>query len=135
MHRTSPTDRIIYFDGVCGLCNAFVDLLLRNDRKGRFLFAPLQGTTAQEHIPELALGELTTVVYQRSGQVLTKSTAAIRILRDLGGFGSMAVLALVLPTPWRDRLYDGVARGRYRWFGRKETCRLPGPEERARFLP
>lgn len=125
----------VYFDGVCGLCNSFVDLLMQEDRSGVLRFAPLQGTTAHERVPALAEGELSTVVYEREDRVYTKSGAAIRILRDIGGVWKLTGVLLVLPAPLRDRIYAWVARNRYKWFGQKEACRMPTPEERSRFLP
>ena len=126
--------RIVYFDGVCGLCNRFVDLLLTKDRDPALRFAPLQGATAQQRIPAHTMGVLDTVVYERDGRIHTKSGAAIRILRDIGGIWKLAGVLLIVPALLRDPIYAWVARNRYEWFGRKESCRMPTPEERARFL-
>jgi len=127
---------VLFFDGVCGLCNTFVDMLLTGDRHGVLLVAPLQGPTAEERLPtELRGDDLTTVVYQRNGTTFTRSTAALRALHDIGGIWKPAAVLLIIPAPIRNLFYDFVARNRYRWFGRKAGCRLPSPEERARFLP
>jgi len=127
---------ILYFDGVCGLCNRFVDLLLTEDRHGAIQVTPLQGSTAEERLPaDLRRDGLTTVVYQRSGNTFTKSGAALRVLHDIGGIWKLAIVLLIVPAPIRDVLYGFVARNRYRWFGLKESCRIPTPEERSRFLP
>lgn len=132
------TDRsgILFFDGVCGLCNSFVDLLFAEDRRGVLRVTPLQGATAQERLPaELRGSNLTTVVYQRNGRTWTRSGAALRVLGDLGGIWKLARLLVVVPAPLRNVAYDFVARHRIRWFGQKDTCRMPTPQERSRFLP
>lgn len=126
---------IVFFDGVCGLCNRFVDRLLAVDTDGVLRFAPLQGTTAQDRLPAGLADELNTVVYLRDGVVLTRSDAALRILMDLGGWLKLHGAWFIVPRSLRDYVYDWIARNRYRWFGKHETCRLPTPEERTRFLP
>lgn len=130
-----PSERIIFFDGVCGLCNRFVDHMLRVDRGGLFLFAPLQGATARERLPEGLADAMKSVVYLREGEVLQRSDAAIRILIDLGGWRVLHKVWFLFPRVLRDAVYDEVARNRYRWFGKREACRVPTSEERARFLP
>lgn len=127
--------RIVFFDGVCGLCNHFVDFLLRTDKRQRLLFAPLQGPTAGEKLPPLLAKGLDTVVYLRNGKLHTRSGAAIRILMDVGGGWQVLAVFWSIPRPLRDLLYNAVANNRYQWFGEHATCRLPTPAERARFLP
>lgn len=126
---------VVFFDGVCGLCNRFVDRLLRIDKHERFRFAPLQGSTAKEKLPSGLVNSLSSVVYLRSGQVLTRSDAALRILIDLGGWHAIHRIWLIFPRALRDAVYDWVARNRYTWFSKREACRLPTQEERMRFLP
>jgi predicted DCC family thiol-disulfide oxidoreductase YuxK len=132
---------IVFFDGVCGLCNTAVDVLLRADRHHRLIFAPLQGETAQRllhtpaHVNETAEPSFDTIVLLDAAGRHEKSDAALRICRHLGGFWRMWLAFYVLPEPIRDALYSFVARHRYAWFGKKDTCRLPTPEERQRFLP
>ncbi|HRD54671.1 MAG TPA: DCC1-like thiol-disulfide oxidoreductase family protein [Flavobacteriales bacterium] len=128
-------ERIIFFDGVCGLCNRFVDRLLRIDRDGLLRFAPLQGSTAQKLLPSGMADALSSVVYLRNGQVLTRSDAALLTLIDLGGWRAMHRVWFVFPRALRDAVYEWIARNRYKWFGKREACRLPTPEEQERFLP
>jgi predicted DCC family thiol-disulfide oxidoreductase YuxK len=127
------------------LCDGSMRWLLAHDRKRRLLFAPLQGETTRAVVARHAevqdsLDSLTTVVYVRdfgapSERVYLRSDAALVILRDLGG-GYRALAALrLLPRGLRDRVYDWVASHRYRWFGKLDACRLPGPGENERFLP
>lgn len=126
---------VIFFDGVCGLCNAWVDFVLARDTRHRFRFGPLQGETAREWLklpPDAALDSVTLV---DTGGTYRKSAAVSRILIGLGGLWFLCGWLLwLIPRPLRDWGYDFVARRRYRWFGKKETCRLPTPAERERFV-
>ena len=126
--------KVIYFDGVCGLCNGFVDVFIKLDTKRLFRFATLQGAHAAEHLQE-SERDLSTVIYQRGEQVFQKSTAVLNALADLGGAYTLLKLFLVVPVFLRDFLYDLVANNRYSLFGERESCRLPSPEERELFWP
>lgn len=126
---------ILFFDGVCGLCNRFVDFVLKYDDDGRVFFAPLQGTTAAESLPENIVQNLDTVVFLDGKQWKCRSSAVVRVFWKLGGVWSvLGTLLWIIPRPLRDLGYKLVAGNRYRLFGKKETCRMPTPEERARFL-
>jgi len=125
--------RVIFFDGVCGLCNAWIDFILKRDRAGIFSFAPLQGNYAKEMEPE-ASENLNTMIYHASGQRYYRTGAILRILRDLGGIWYLAWVFWFVPFFIRDFFYGLIARNRYRIFGKKENCRIPTPEEKVRFL-
>jgi predicted DCC family thiol-disulfide oxidoreductase YuxK len=126
---------ILFFDGVCGLCNRFVDFVLKHDRHGQIVFAPLQGATAAASLPEDVVQKLDTVVFLDGNRWRIRSSAIVRIFWQLGGVWSiLGTLLWLVPKPVRDLGYKIVARSRYRLFGQKETCRLPTPAERARFL-
>ena len=125
--------RVIFFDGVCGLCNAWVNFILKRDRAGIFSFAPLQGDYAKEMEPE-ASKNLNTMIYHASGQRYYRTGAILRILRDLGGIWYLAWIFWFIPFFMRDFFYGLIARNRYRIFGKKENCRIPTPEEKVRFL-
>jgi predicted DCC family thiol-disulfide oxidoreductase YuxK len=127
---------LIYYDGLCGLCDRFVRFVVARDRRGRYRFAPLQGTTARHRLPEHPdPAALTTVVLEDDGRFRVRSDAALAVVAGLGGAWRAAALLRVIPRPLRDAVYDWIARHRFGWFGRREECRLPGPEERERFLP
>lgn len=131
-----PPQRILFFDGVCGLCNRAVDRLLRIDRKKKLLhFAPLQGETAHKLLPAGMADAMATAVYLRDGKLLLGSDASMQVMIDFGGWRKLYRLLRVIPRSWHEALYHWVARNRYRWFGRHDVCRLPTPEERERFLP
>jgi predicted DCC family thiol-disulfide oxidoreductase YuxK len=135
-------DPIILYDGVCGLCNRLVQFLLKHDRQGRLRFASLQSDFAakvlQRHgIDPKDLDTLHVIEnYEQPGErVLQRSNAILRAGRELGGFWSIsAVAASVIPRPLRDVVYRFVARNRYRVFGKYDTCMLPEPNQRSRFL-
>ena len=127
---------VVFFDGVCGLCNASVDFFLKRDRGGVFLFAPLQGETAKERLDVKDTDNLGSVVLQVDGKTFRHSSAVARMLWRLGGFwGFVGAMLWLIPWPIRHLGYKTVAVFRYRLFGKKESCRLPTPEERSRFLP
>jgi len=129
-----PGKGIVFFDGVCGLCNRLVDFLMRRDRRGIFLYATLQGTTAAKYITNIQVVDLKTVVYLKGDKLLFKSDAILQILVDLGGAWKFFGVFKIVYRPLRNWVYDLVAKRRYKWFGQKESCRMPRPEERAKFL-
>lgn len=125
---------VIYFDGYCGLCNGFVDFVLARDRARHFRFAPLQGTRARARFGDPGDVDPATILLEEGDQVFDRSTAALRIIAALGGVWRLAGLLRLVPRFIRDAVYDWIARNRYGWFGKRDTCRLPSPEERAVFL-
>lgn len=126
---------VVFFDGVCGMCNRFVDFLLRHDRQGVFRFAPLQGETARNFLPRSDTDSLGSLVLMSHGKAYRRSSAVVRILLGLGGcWAIQGALLWLIPLPLRNLGYRLVAFCRYRLFGKKESCRLPSPEERERFL-
>lgn len=133
MKMTDPP--IVFFDGVCGLCNRSVDFLLRVDKERKLRFTPIQGETALAHLPSERRENLDTIIFLHDNRFYFRSDAILMILRTLGGFWSVVVIAYVIPRGVRNWLYDRIASNRYRWFGKKDSCRLPTPQERASFLP
>lgn len=126
--------QVVFFDGVCLLCNGFVDFLLRRDVERLFQFAPLQGERAKVLLPAELHSDVNTVVLWSQGQVFTRSDAVLTVLTQLGGAWGLMKVFWIVPRPLRDLAYRFVAGNRYRWFGRRETCRLPTAGERSRFL-
>jgi len=142
-HQDSPSNHsvdlndgpLIFFDGVCGLCNWSVDLVLKLDKNEAFRFAPLQGKTAEELLTESDRKELSSVVLLNSNGKYRRSAAVVRIFWELSGFWSLlGTLLWLIPRPLRDLGYKLVVWNRYRLFGKQETCRMPTVEERNRFL-
>jgi len=125
---------IVFFDGVCNLCNGFVDFLVRQDRGRMLRYASLQGKTALECLGPGAGEKLASVVFYENGSITTESLAVIRILIGLGGAWRVLWLLKLIPSFVRNPIYRFIARNRYHWFGKRETCRLPSPEEKKLFL-
>ncbi len=133
-----PAEFTIYFDGVCTLCNGFVDFLVRVDSHGHsgpsFKIASLQGKTAKERLPENLRSDLNSVVLWSNGQAYTKSAAVWRIFARLQWPWHVITLLQVIPGAWADTAYDFVARHRYLIFGQQRSCRLPTAAEKKYFL-
>ena len=127
---------IVLFDGVCNLCHGTVRFLLERDPTARFRFAPLQSEIGGALLAHFGLDATAfdNVVLIDAEGAHARSDAALRCARVLGAPWSWARALAVIPRPLRDAAYDFVARNRYRWFGKKDTCPMPRPEWRARFL-
>jgi predicted DCC family thiol-disulfide oxidoreductase YuxK len=137
--RQSPDEHpVVLFDGVCNLCNRWVNFLIDRDARGTLRFASLQ-SEAGRRLLESAGAEhdplsLDTVIVIDGGQAYERSTAVLRAARYLRWPWRWASALLAVPRPVRDWVYRWVAAHRYSWFGRSESCRVPTPELRARFL-
>ncbi|MGQ0642361.1 MAG: thiol-disulfide oxidoreductase DCC family protein [Gemmatimonadaceae bacterium] len=126
---------IVYYDGVCALCNRFVRWALRRDRKRRLLFAALDsghGTRLRRAFPETK--SVDSIIVRDGDRVFVKSDAILAIAQQLGPAWRLTAAWRLLPRPLRDLGYDMIAARRYRWFGRLDACPLPAADERDRFL-
>lgn len=133
----TPQDRpIVLYDGVCGLCNRAVQFILKRDQKRRFRFATLQGTIGQEVLErDMVPANLDSMMLvETDGRVSWESTAALRTARYLKFPWPLFSILLLIPRFVRDLVYRWIARNRYRWFGKLESCPLPDPKEADRFL-
>jgi predicted DCC family thiol-disulfide oxidoreductase YuxK len=135
---TSESANIVFYDGVCGLCDRTVQFLLKHDTAQRLKFAPLQGETAKQRtdLP----GDLKSIAFVTNHgtsqeQLYFRSEAALQILKQIGGFWRVVSWLRIIPRLLRDSIYNAIAKRRYRWFGKFDVCRVPSPEVRARFLP
>lgn len=135
-HHWAQFDRVIVFDGVCNFCNASVDFVIRHDPQGKFKFGTLQSEPAQEILSRLQLrrDDFETFLLLERGEVFTKSTAALKIAKQLTGLWALLAMFLIVPRPIRDGIYDFIARRRYRWMGKRDTCRVATPADREWFL-
>lgn len=131
--------KILFFDGECNLCNQFIDFLIQqlntsdNTKKVPLLIASLQGETAQKLLGPAVSYD--SIVLWSSTKVYTRSAAAIRAISLLGGPYSLSIVFLIAPSFIRDTVYNWVAKNRYTWFGRRQTCRIPTEYEKNYFLP
>ncbi len=132
-----PRDKpILLFDGVCNLCNGFVQFIILRDSKAKIRFAALQSAVGQQLLQEakMPLEELSTVVLWEKGKFYTHSDVPLRVVEYLDGLLPVFSVYIVIPKFIRDAIYNWIARNRYRWFGKKESCMIPTPELKARFL-
>lgn len=128
-------DNIVFFDGVCGMCNHTVNFLIARDHTRRLRFAPLQGPTSERLVDVKVREELDTFVFLSDERQFYRSAALARILMTIGGlWWLVGVLYWLIPLPLRDLAYRFVAANRYRVMGKHDTCRIPTSEERALFL-
>jgi len=129
---------IIFFDGICNLCNSSIDLVLKfKTKESLFFIASLQGQTAKSILPLHYLEDLSSIVYyDANGHILTKSQAILEICKSMAW--PIKVLGKILsfiPSQYLDKVYDFIASKRYNWWGKKSQCRLPNESERFIFLP
>jgi len=133
--KKSEGPPVLFFDGVCGLCNSVVDFVIAEDTEHMMRFSPLQGEHAEKVLPVEYKENLSTLIVHVNDQILKKSRAVIFIGETLGGMWRVfATAAKIIPQAVADPIYDLVAKNRYRLFGKKETCRLPSPQERQLFV-
>lgn len=126
----------ILFDGVCNLCNGFVQFIIIRDKKRYFRFASLQSdyVSSLNLDEENLISDMNTVILLEDGQIFTKSAAVLRIVRQLRFPYPLAYIFVVIPRPVRDILYSWISRNRYRWFGKRESCMIPTPDLVDRFV-
>ncbi|WP_313253605.1 thiol-disulfide oxidoreductase DCC family protein [Empedobacter sp.] len=130
------TRKIILFDGICNLCNQSVQFVIEHDNKNQFQFASLQSDFGQNFLKEnnLDATQFDSVVFIEDDKFYTKSSAALKISKYLDGITSLLTIFMIVPKPLRDVVYSFIAKNRYRWFGKQESCWLPSPELKAKFL-
>ncbi|MFD0049650.1 thiol-disulfide oxidoreductase DCC family protein [Actinomycetes bacterium NPDC127524] len=126
---------VILFDGVCNFCNGAVNFIIRHDSGSRFKFASLQSHYGEQLLDQHPhLKKADSIILLRGGKTYTHSSAALRIAGKMNGIIKAAALLFIVPKPFRDFFYNILAKNRYKWFGKRETCRIPTKEERTRFL-
>ena len=129
------SDKIVLFDGVCNFCATSVQFIIRHDKTNSLKFASLQSALGQELLTKYNMSkDLEGVVFIENNKAYFKSAAAFKIVRYFGGFWRILNIFSVLPLFLTDFGYDIIAKNRYRWFGKKDSCMIPSPEIRSRFL-
>ncbi len=121
---------------MCNFCNFWVNFIIDRDRNKHFRFASLQSDTAQKILKEKNFNPLKieTIVLVLNDKLFTKSSAALQIVKRLDGMWKLVYVFSILPKPMRDVVYDFIARNRYKWFGKRDSCRIPTEEVKGRFL-
>ena len=129
--------KLIIFDGVCNLCNASVQYIIKHDKKNSFLFTALQNNTGAQIIKKYHIDTTLTdsiILYSPEKGIESKSTAALKIARHLGFPQNLLSICIIVPPFIRNWVYDYIAKNRYKWFGRMESCMVPTPELKSKFL-
>lgn len=127
---------IILFDGVCNLCNRFVQFIIIRDPNARFKFASIQSESGQSILHKLNMSKsnFDSIVYFKENKYFVKSSAGLQILKDLGGPWQLFYVFILVPQFIRDLIYNFIAKKRYKLFGKRDTCMIPTPEIKQRFL-
>jgi predicted DCC family thiol-disulfide oxidoreductase YuxK len=133
-----PADKkIILFDGVCNLCDATVQFLIKRDVKDVFRFVAIQSDLGQEIIKHIGIETSKTdsiILYEPGNAYYYKAEAALKIGKELGGIYSLLSVFTLLPKIISNSVYDFIARNRYRWYGKKDACMIPSAAMKAKFL-
>ena len=129
-------NRLVLFDGVCNFCNFWIQFALKRDKIGKLRFGSLQGETAHQVLPHYNIDPtiLTSVIFIENGIVYRESTAALKVCRHLDGGWKLLYVLIIIPAFIRDGIYKWIGKNRYKWFGKQESCMLPTPAQRARFV-
>ncbi|MFH6991288.1 thiol-disulfide oxidoreductase DCC family protein [Flavobacterium sp. FlaQc-48] len=137
MQNLPKNKKIILFDGVCNLCNGAVQFIIRRDKKDVFRFVALQSELGIEicHYIDVDQTKIDSIILYNPGVAYYyKSSAILEIGKDLGGLYSLVTIFKILPGKLRNYIYDFIAKNRYKWYGKKESCMIPTPELKAKFL-
>ena len=125
---------IVFFDGVCNLCQGSVRYLIKHDKKGVLKFASIQGNYAKDFVNETEIQSMQSIMFFDGKMLYKKSTAVLKLSSLLGGWHQLLLLGYILPRFVRDWLYNIISKNRYRWFGKKDQCMLPSKGFENRFL-
>lgn len=128
---------ILFFDGVCNLCNASVAFILKREKSNKLLYASLQGETAKEILKNKGdyIDNLSSIVLYKNNKIYDKSTAALLVAKDLKVLWPLFYYLFIWwPKPIRDTIYSWIAKNRYKWFGKQEQCMIPEKSVSHRFL-
>jgi predicted DCC family thiol-disulfide oxidoreductase YuxK len=136
MNISEQQHPVILFDGVCNLCSGAVAFIIKRDKSARYKFAALQSENGKNLISKFNLSpdKIDSILLLENDKYFIKSTAVIKICRDLRALWPLVYIFILIPKSLRDYVYDLIAKNRYRWFGKKEQCLIPGEELESRFL-
>lgn len=135
--RNNKSYKIILFDGVCNLCNSSIQFIIKHDKNDEYRFAALQSNVGQQLAAErnIDTNEVDSIVLIEPGVAYyIKSTAAINIGKSFGGLWTLLKVFEWIPEGFRNSVYDYIAKNRYKWYGKKESCMIPTPELKSKFL-
>ncbi|MBC6111369.1 thiol-disulfide oxidoreductase DCC family protein [Pedobacter fastidiosus] len=126
---------VIFFDGVCNLCNASVQFVIEHDHENLFKFTALQSAYAKEVLPQFNVDpeKLNSILLLENGILYTKSSSALRVAKKLNGLWPLLFGFIIIPKFIRDWFYDIIAKNRYKWWGKQESCWVPTPDLKSKF--
>jgi predicted DCC family thiol-disulfide oxidoreductase YuxK len=130
------SNSIILFDGVCNVCSGAVQFVIKRDKKNIFRFASLQSAEGQKLLAhhKLPPSDFNSFVLIENDKVYIKSDGALKVAKELNGLWPLLYGFIIVPKVLRDGVYNLIARNRYKWFGKKDSCMIPTPEIMAKFL-
>lgn len=133
--KTKQND-VILFDGVCNLCNNAITFIIKRDPKNRYRFASLQSNIGKQYLDkhQIDTNHTDSIVLIRGKHAYTKASAALRIALHLSGLWPVLIVFIVIPKFISNSIYDYIASNRYRWFGKRESCMIPTPEIKNKFI-
>jgi len=136
MQNSSEKKSIILFDGMCNFCNTSVNKIIKYDKKNVFKFAAIQSDAGKKLLIELSIDilKIDSILLIENNTLFTKSTAVLKIAKQLSGLYKLSYAFIIIPLFIRDTIYDFIAKNRYKWFGKKESCMIPSTEVREKFL-
>lgn len=137
IHELPKDKKIILFDGVCNLCNASVQFVIKRDTKDVFRFVALQSDLGNKILNHIGINREHTdsmVLYEPVKAYFYKAEAALKIINELGGLYQLLSILQIFPKFILNAVYDNIAKNRYRWYGKQENCMMPTPEITAKFL-
>lgn len=129
-------NNVILFDGVCNFCNSSINFVIERDKNKKFKFAPLQSAAGEKIQKQFNIDttQLESVLLIKDGKILSKSTAALYVAKDLSGMWTLIFGFIIIPPFIRNAVYNYIAKNRYKWFGKMDSCMIPTPDIKSRFL-
>jgi predicted DCC family thiol-disulfide oxidoreductase YuxK len=136
MSELPANKSIVLFDGVCNFCDSSINRIIRHDKKDKFLFAPLQSEIGKKLAEQYSINteKIDSIILIENNNAYTKSSAILRISRHLNRLYPLMFGFMIIPAFIRNAVYDLIARNRYKWFGKKDTCMIPTAEVRSKFI-
>jgi predicted DCC family thiol-disulfide oxidoreductase YuxK len=132
--QPEPSTSIVYFDGVCNLCNGTVQWVIKHDKNKRFKFAALQSKAGEELQQQYGGTLPDSIILNHENKLFVKSDAVLKIVSLAGGWVALLAVFYIVPRFLRNKIYDFIARKRYTWYGKRISCMVPTPELQSRFL-
>lgn len=134
--KSGNAEKVILFDGVCNLCNSSVNFIIDHDTQNKFKFASLQSDAGQELLNKFNLNtkDFDSIIFVDGDRYYSQSSAVLRIVKEFPGLWKLLYVFIIVPPALRNIIYDIIAGNRYKWFGKKDSCRIPTPELKNKFL-